>query len=281
MNAIEYVDKVKRLFAVPSTALQVKKLIDNDIADANSIANVIYTDPGLAAHLLKVANSAIYRFPRKVETIQKAVQVIGTSAVYDYALVFGISNAFVKVQDSLIDLDKFWEQSVTCGILCRHFASLFGSKDVDRMFTSGLLHNIGELVVLQVSPYIAKDCMLFDKTTLPKACQNQVLGFTFSEVSAALCERWSLPQSLVRVIEKQHHDGNFSDVLDNQIIQLAYELSVINTFSEHYSIKTHLHSFLFEGLHLKLSDVDEALDIANFQVEQILHLFNPDVFKAA
>lgn len=281
MNATEYVNKVQTLFAVPSTALKVKKLIDNEVADANSIAKVINSDPGLAAHILKVANSAIYRFPRKIDSVQKAIQVIGTTAVYDYALVFGVSNAFVKVQESLIDLDKFWEQSVTCAILCRHFASLFGSKDLDRMFTGGLLHNIGELVVLQVSPFIAKDCSLFDKKTRPKACQKQVLGFTFADVSAELCQRWSLPKSLTSVIHQQHHDDEFSDVLDTQIIQLAYELSVINTYPEFYDLKADLHSFLFEGLHLDLNDVDEALDLANFQTEQILHLFNPDVFKAA
>ncbi|GBL03082.1 HDOD domain-containing protein [Glaciecola sp. KUL10] len=281
MNAIEYAEKVKTLFAVPATALKVKKLIDNDTADANSIAKIINTDPGLAAHILKVANSAIYRFPRKVDSVQKAIQVIGTSAVYDFALVFGISNAFVKVQDSLIDLDKFWEQSVTCAILCRHFAALFGSKDVDRMFTSGLLHNIGELVVLQTSPFITEDCAKFDSETHPKLAQLNVLGFTYAEVSSSLCESWQLPSSLIEVISAQHHNDNFSDVLDNQVIQLAYELSVINTYPEHYSLKEHLPSFLFDGLHLDINDVDEALDMANFQAEQILHLFNPDVFKAA
>jgi HD-like signal output (HDOD) protein len=144
MNAIDYAKKVSDLFAVPKTAVRVKSLIDDDRSDANSISAVLQTDPGLAAHILKLANSAIYRFPRKIDKLQRAIQVIGTSAVYDYALVFGLSNAFSKEQSQFVDLDKFWEQSVSCAILAKHFAISKGIKDPDRLFVNGLLHNIGE-----------------------------------------------------------------------------------------------------------------------------------------
>jgi len=281
MNAIEYAQKVSDLFAVPTTAMRVKKLIDGDLADAKNIAGIINQDSGLAAHLLKVANSAIYRFPRKIDTIQKAIQVIGTTAAYDYALIFGISNAFSSGQDQLIDLDKFWEQSVTCAILAKHFSEVFGCRDADRIFTSGLLHNIGELVVMRVSPHLASDCNRFDKAKIPRDCQFEVLGFTFAEVSASLSQQWMLPDSIVSTIAMQHHDDTFADSIDVQIIQLAYELSIINTYPTLFNLKTHLEPFLYQGLTLEMKDVEESLDAANFQVEQILHLFNPDVFKAA
>lgn len=281
MNAIDYANKISELFTMPKTAVRVKSLIDNEASDVDNISAVVKTDPSLALHILKVANSAIYRFPRKIENVEKAIQVIGTSAVYDFALIFGISNAFNNDQNECIDLDRFWEQSVSCAILARHLGTLAGIKDTDRLFISGLLHNIGELVVLKVTPDTAKDCVVFDAKLSPRQCQFDVLGFTFAEISAALGHQWMLPDSLVSILAMQHHDDSAAETLEIQIIQLAYQLSIINTYPEHYNFEAHLPVFLYESLNFNKDDMEEALDNTNYQVEQIIHLFNPDVFQAA
>jgi len=281
MNAIDYAKKVSDLFALPKTVVRVKSLIDDEHSDADSISAVVQSDPGLAAHILRIANSAIYRFPRKIDQLPRAVQVIGTSAVYDFALIFGISNAFSKEQGEFVDLDKFWEQSVSCAILAKNLGLLCGSKDADRLFVSGLLHNIGELVVLKVDPDFAKDCACFDAKLSPKDCQHEVLGFTYAEVSAALCQQWMVPDSIVSTIAMQHHDDSAAETLEVRILQLAYELSIINTYSHHFNLEAHLPRFLFESLNLSNEEIEEALDNNNYQVEQIIHLFNPDVFQSA
>jgi hypothetical protein len=90
-----------------------------------------------------------------------------------------------------------------------------------------------------------------------------------------------LPDSIVSTIAMQHHDDSAADILEVQIMQLAYDLSVINTFGHHYRVQTHLPEFLFKSLNLSEEDIEEALDMSNYQVEQIIHLFNPDVFKVA
>jgi HD-like signal output (HDOD) protein len=281
MNAIDYAKNVSELLSVPKTAVRVKRLVDDDCSDANSISAVVQTDPGLAAHILRIANSAIFRFPRKIDKLTRAIQVIGTSAVYDYALVFSLSNAFSKEESKFVDVDKFWEQSVSCAILARHLGLLKGIKDADGLFVNGLLHNIGELVVLKLTPDLAKDCARFDKEISPKECQYDVLGFTYAEVSAALVQQWMLPDSIVTTIAMQHHNYKAAKSLEVRIMQLAYELSIINTFSHHYSSETHLPSYLYESLKLNNDDIEEALDNTNYQVEQIIHLFNPDSFQIA
>lgn len=281
MIAIDYAKKVSDLFALPKTVVRVKSLIDDEHSDADSISAVVQSDPGLAAHILRIANSAIYRFPRKIDQLPRAVQVIGTSAVYDFALIFGISNAFSKEQGEFVDLDNFWEQSVSCAILAKNLGLLCGSKDADRLFVSGLLHNIGELVVLKVAPNLVKDCASFDAKMSPRNCQYEVLGFTYAEVSAALCQQWMVPDSIVSTIAMQHHDDSAAETLEVRILQLAYELSIINTYSHHFNLEAHLPSFLFESLNLSNEEIEEALDNNNYQVEQVIHLFNPDVFQSA
>jgi HD-like signal output (HDOD) protein len=136
-------------------------------------------------------------------------------------------------------------------------------------------------VVLKLTPDIAKDCTRFDKELTPKECQYNVLGFTYAEVSAALGQQWMLPDSIVSTVAMQHHNYTAAESLDVRIMQLAYELSIINTFSHHYNFETHLPSYLYESLELNTDDIEEALDNTNYQVEQIIHLFNPDSFQIA
>jgi HD-like signal output (HDOD) protein len=281
MNAIDYANKVSDLFAIPKTAVRVKNLIEDDRSDTNSISAVVNSDPGLAAHILKIANSAIYRFPRKIDRMQRAIQVIGTSAVYDFALIFGVSNAFSNEHSQFVDLEKFWEQSVCCAILAKHFGELRHLKDADRLFVSGLLHNIGELVVLRVDPDLAKECASFDSKLSPKDCQFDVLGFTYAEISAALAQKWLLPDSIVSTVARQHHEDSAAETAEIKIMQLAYEISIINTYSEHYQLEKHLPAFLYQSLNLTPEDIEEVIDSANYQVEQVIHLFNPDVFHVA
>ncbi len=113
----ELASQASEIFVLPDAVTRLKACMDDSAASIDDIGEIIAFDPGLTAQLLKVANSALYKFPNKIETISKALQVIGTRAAYDLALAYGISHAFKDVEAKIIDLDRFWEQSVSCGLL--------------------------------------------------------------------------------------------------------------------------------------------------------------------
>lgn len=259
MNAIEYAQKANELFSVPNTANELRILFDSDDATMADIARVVSSDPGLAVHLLKYANSPIFRFERKIESLEKAIQVIGAKSVYEFALVFGVTNMITHEQLKYIDMNRFWKQSILCGLYGIFFANKVKEKDVSRMYLSGLLHNIGELAVLRVSPSIAKACNEFKNDETPKQLQESVLGFTYAEVSAALLQRWLIPDSLVSTIAMQHHDDAPAITPEAQIIQLSYSLSVIETFTKQYSINEHVPEFLYTSLDLQVEDLKDAI----------------------
>lgn len=259
MNAIEYAQKANELFAVPNTANQLRNLFDNPDSTMKDVAKVVSSDPGLASHILKYANSPIFRFERKIESLEKALQVIGSKSVYEFALVFGVTNMITHEHKKYINMDKFWKQSILCGLYGHYFAKRVNEKDVSRMYISGLLHNVGELAVLRVTPSVAKTCNNLDPSKTPKQMQESVLGFSYAEVSAALLQRWLIPDSLVSTIAMQHHDDSPAITPESQIIQLSYNLSVVETHSEHYGISSHLPAFLYESLELELNDLKDAV----------------------
>ena len=149
MTLQDIISNASTLFVLPDSVTRLKACMDDGASNIDDIADIISFDPSLATQLLRVANSALYRFPNKIDTITKALQVVGTRSTYDLALAFGVSQAFKEIDGQVIDLDKFWEQSVSCGLLAKYFAEMRNIREPERLFVAGLLHNIGELVVVE------------------------------------------------------------------------------------------------------------------------------------
>ena len=277
MNAIEYAQKATELFAVPQTANQLRLQFERDDSTMKDIANVVLADPGLAVHLLKYANSPIFRFERKIESLEKAIQVIGVKAVYEFALVFGVSNMLTKEHQKYIDVSKFWKQSILCGLFGVFFSKKVKERDVGRLYTSGLLHNVGELVVLRVSPSVARDCNKLKANTLPKQCQENILGFSYAEVSASLLQRWFIPDALVSTVAMQHHDEAPAVTAESQIMQLSYSLAVVQTYPDYYLAATHIPEFLYSCLNLESEVLTEAVQSTREEFEALSQIFKMNV----
>lgn len=258
MNAIEYARRANELFTVPNTANELRELFESDESTMQDIAEVVSRDPGMAVHLLKYANSSIFRFERKIESLDKAVQVIGGKAVYEFALAFSVTNMMTPEHAQFIDFEKFWQQSILCALYGVYFAKRCNEKDRSRLYTSGLLHNVGELAVLRVNPTIAKQCSNFNSHISPKHNQEDVLGFSYAEVSASLLQQWLIPDALVSTVAMQHHDDAPAVTMESQIMQLAYALAVINTYPNWYNVENDLPEFLYTSLDLPVESLEEA-----------------------
>jgi len=277
----DYSRRAVELFSVPEVATKIKRLSDSGKASIQEIANIVLLDPGLAAQILKLANSAIYRFSKKIETIDKAIQIIGVRAVYEYALVFSVFNMLKDEHSKHIDVARFWRQSVRCSLLGKELATLCGEKDVQRIVSFGLLHNVGELAVLRVTPNLLSACNQLDKNTNAKNSQIQTLGFTFADISASLLQRWMLPDSIVSNVAGQHHEDRPSFNMETRIMQLAYQVTMVLTYPNIYQFDMHVPSFLYQCLDLRAEQIIELLATVEKESNETLGLFLSDSNRAA
>ncbi|MEC8231320.1 MAG: HDOD domain-containing protein [Pseudomonadota bacterium] len=276
MNLDELVSKAEDLFVLPDSVTRLKACMDDEASSIEDIGDIIAFDPSLATQLLRVANSALYRFPNKIDTITRAIQVVGTRSTYDLALAYGVSQAFSEVDGQIIDLDKFWEQSVSCGLLAKYFTDMRNIREPERAFVSGLLHNIGELVVVSLMPEAAKRCQAFNARVSPSELQFGVLGFTYNTLSAKLIEKWGIPETIYKPIERIHDDeGEFPE---DRILQLSYVLALDNVNPEVYPSYHNLKPEMHDALSLNREDLEDALDITNLQCISVISLFNPNAF---
>lgn len=279
MNLSELVKNAESVFVIPDSITRLKECIDDPSSTVDDVAEIITYDPTLTSQLLKIANSALYRFPNTIETVTKAIQVIGTQATFDLSLSYGVSHTFRDIDTTLIDMERYWEQCVSCALLCKFFAEEKRIRGAEKLFVSGLLHNIGELAMVQLHPELAKRCAEHSAASNAQTLQRQILGFTYSDFSAALIQDWGLPESIYHPIS-HIHDNNLATMdINAKIVKLAYGVSLDNINADIYPDACSVSDALLESIKLDVNDVEDALEHTNIQVLSVIQLFNPNGFN--
>ncbi|GGW57528.1 HDOD domain-containing protein [Alishewanella tabrizica] len=277
MNALQYAQNVIELFSLPDSYFRVRELMESETADLDDIAEVILLDPVLTSKLLKLANSAVYRLPYQVENVSKALLVLGKTQVYNLILSIGISSACSQLNTESIDLDRFWEQSVNAALIAKYLATQLGLKSADRVYVSGLLHNIGELVVAQQNPDIAANAQAYTPEIMPWQLQQTLLGFSYAACGAELLYLWQLPDLIVEPIALQHNLQYHARALEELVVHLAVRLALANQHPELYSMKSVADPALLELLQLEQSDLIKAIDFCNTEGLFVLSVLNPRI----
>lgn len=208
-DIIELVQGVGSLVTLPDVFIRINRLVESPDSTAADIAQAVSQDAAFTVRLLRVANSPFYGFSSTIDTVSKAVSVIGTSQIRNLALSTAVANSFSGLSNQLVSMDNFWRHSLYCGLAARKLAKLAGKCDAEAVFTAGLLHDIGELVLFNRLPEQAKEALLLvldsaDELPLYQA-ERQTMGFDHAQVGGELSRQWKLPPLLQECIAF-HHD---------------------------------------------------------------------------
>lgn len=209
IDIVELVQGVGDLVTLPDIFIRINQLVENPNSSAADIAQVINQDPAFTIRLLRVANSSYYGFSSTIDTVSKAVAIIGTSQIRNLALSTSVASSFSGLSNKLVSMDNFWRHSLYCGLAARKLAKLAGKCDAEVLFTAGLLHDIGELVIFNRLPDQAKETLLLvldnaDELPVYKA-EQQTMGTDHAQVGGELARQWKLPPMLEECIAF-HHD---------------------------------------------------------------------------
>lgn len=229
MTPEEVVEGVVNLVSLPEVCIKVNEMVDDPNCSAMDIGNVIVGDPSLSARLLRIVNSSYYGFAAKVTTISRAVAIIGTQDLRNLILATSAVNVFNEIPNDLVNMETHWRHSVYTGIIAKLIAKRCRVLHNERLFISGLLHDIGKLVLYHRLPKLSRDAILVAQDH-PEAiydAERDIIGFTHAEVGAALAITWNLPDSIREVIA-HHHDPLSSTefALESCIVHIANALSM-------------------------------------------------------
>lgn len=180
--------------------------------ELQKITDMIAQDKSLAAQCLEMANSPLFGRWQKVDTLRSAVMGLGFQRVGDIAMSCGVLNLLPN-EGTGIDPVVFWEHSLGCALVCRHFARKISFADPGKAYLAGLLHDVGIIVNLWILPkefQAAFDVARKESIPLHEA-EKRLLGFDHSESGRILAEKWDLPADLVQVVAFHHAPHQATD----------------------------------------------------------------------
>lgn len=213
----------------PAAAAAVKllHLADDERSHVSAISHVIETEPALAAKLLRIVNSARYGVSRQISSIPRAVAMLGLSAVRDAALHLFFYEGFVQNGEAGgFDRLFFWQHSLLVAILSRGMAQRLNHPDPDALYTAGLLHDLGK-VILASHGRVGYGDFLTAAVNSGNATlddEKSFFGVSHDQVGAVICERWELPETVCRV-QALHHTALTDSGLPTQ---QAQEVAVVS-----------------------------------------------------
>lgn len=212
---------------LPVSVTNLMTVTSNPESSAQDVMKVILIDQSLCLTVLKIANSVLFGRPKKVDSIKKAVTILGFNEVQKIALAKALINSFSKIANQhKSSIDMFWDHSFVCAIVARHIAQDL-CVSPDTAFMAGLLHDIGKLIMLEtfVDDY-AIDWMVNFSNEETLYNELHMFSFTHDTVAGQLLRKWLFPENLITVIDCHHRpEGAGQEKNLAHIIQLADILS--------------------------------------------------------
>lgn len=197
---------------MPPVAAEVMKKAEDPDTDLPSLASLISRDAALAVRVLKIANSSFYSMPRKIETIQQGIVLLGYSTLRTVVVAASIKDVFARfgLAERLL-----WEHAIAAGVAATLLAKRVGGLARDEAFVGGLLHDIGKLVMHSQAEKKYQRVMqvVYAEEQEPIDAEQEIFGFDHSEVGKLLLAKWGLPDRLALAVGA-HHELEAPDHID-------------------------------------------------------------------
>ncbi len=196
---------VSDLPAIPGIVSQVLSLLDDPDSNPDKIADLILSDQVLAARVLRVVNSPLFRVTAEITSVKRALMHIGFKAIREMILTKYFVDAF-KDREQPFDIKTFWLHSFNVGAVSRRIAGMVGYRDLEKAYLAGIVHDIGKVFL---GHYLRKEYgEMLDSIngTHYRAydAEQEFFGTSHSEVGLCLAQRWNFPPDYCDTISYHH-----------------------------------------------------------------------------
>ena len=266
-------DVIDLLPPIPAVMMELIQALGDNNIELRALANIISKDPLMSMNVLKVSNSAFYRLPNKVATVEHAVKLLGIKEITGICIACGAYQSLKPPQNvETFDLNDFWRHSVATGVVSRRLSQELEILDHNVLYFLGLLHDVGKVILDRVAHDIYKIVIQTSREeniTIHEA-EKRLIGESHDIVGGWLMEKWRLPLTFVHVANYHHNINEAPE--DNKaataIISFADRLAWLHYLGLESGFDVTLltddeaYSFLEE----KTSNIDD-IDLGRFMQE--------------
>ncbi|MBK9119605.1 MAG: HDOD domain-containing protein [Phycisphaerales bacterium] len=204
----EAMARVTEINSLPEITTKIVEVVEDPRATAHDMHEIVRTDPALAAKILKVVNSAFYGLPSQIASLDRAILMLGLSAVKNIALAASLSRMFnVEMVSEQFAARDLWRHSVAVAVCARLLAVAGKAPQVDEAFVAGLVHDLGLVAVQQMFPQKMREAteICFNEPRNFRDVESALVGADHQAFGAALARKWKFPPVLQAAIGC-HHD---------------------------------------------------------------------------
>jgi|LSQX01.3.fsa_nt_gb HD-like signal output (HDOD) protein len=230
---VDLVDKINDFPTLPTIYNSLLVVMQNPRSTIQDVANVISGDQVVALRILKVTNSSLFAFSKKIDSIIDAVSLLGQNEVKNIVLSLSVMKIFKQTQSiSNFNIVDLWRHSIAVGVIAKHLGEISGLINTDNFFISGIVHDFGKLFFLRVAPeeyFNTIDYAQKNGVSLSNS-EKITFGITHNSIGALLAKKWHLPNNIAEVIN--YHNAKRLNYYNNRQIAFVQLANIIANMLE-------------------------------------------------
>lgn len=223
-NAVRVSLSPRDIPPLQTTLMELLGIANDPEVSFDRLQTVIARDQALTMRLLAVANSSYYGCSSRVDSVRTAIGLLGTRQVQNIASAMALAPAFESAHGPAL-----WAHGLATAVWTRHVMQRLGSPMITYLFTAGLIHDIGLVLLLRNAPDEAQHCLLEagDDPSRLVALERQRMGTDHATIGASACVAWKLPDRVVELVGGHHaeHQSPASETADGAVLALAEALA--------------------------------------------------------
>lgn len=212
-----------QLPAFPAVAMKLQQALHDPNTRVADLEAMIVGDQALASQILRAANSSMYKGLQHITTIQKAIIRLGVRQVAMLAMAVSQRSLYL-IRNPLLGryIEKLWQHALASAMGSQWLARRCSyQQQADNAFLAGLLHNIGQLVILRVIDELYTGRRPNERE-LPEALLKEALDSNMHNAQGyVLMKRWNLPEDYCLAARDHHREPYDSNNLLLVIVRLV------------------------------------------------------------
>ncbi len=206
------IEGTSELPTIPVVATKVLELLDKPDVELDEVADLILTDQIMAARVIKIVNSPLYRAAQEIRSVKRALIYLGFRHIRELALTCSFLEVF-QGKDGVFNIRTFWEHSFGVGVVSKLIAQRARFPDVEKAYLGGIIHDIGEVFFsyyLRDQFQEVLDSIKGEAYKLVDA-EEKFFGTTHCEIGEIIARNWNFPADYCEVVSL-HHDPQLAVV---------------------------------------------------------------------
>ncbi|MDF1693501.1 MAG: HDOD domain-containing protein [Zhongshania sp.] len=281
-----FIENTARLPSIPRVVTRVVTLAQQGEIDMQNIADLVASDPALAAKTLQYANSPIYANDHKIENLRRAIVLLGLNTTVNLALSFSLTSSIKASQSSGLHYPLFWRRSLLAASAALELGRLSGERALEELFLAGLLQDIGMIAIDRLQPEFYSE-LQSDQVFHQRVREYEIerMGGDHAEAGSWLCKHWGLADRTTLAIANSHRPTVFAkgdrDGLFVRCVALSGVVADYLIFGESSDARNQLVLQCQRVLDFNLNKIERLIEVMHDKIPEMEVLFDVKLTESA